>query len=145
MSYSLLEDADSFETAVNLLRDTALAAPALFTVIGTNNDERVVIERTPNHAAVRRPHGEAPLVATNDYRLLSADTGERTGELLESTCTRFDRVAELSARLSRDPVDNDLLAILNDDQVQMQITAQHIIMQPGQRRMSVFSPGRFHQ
>ena len=142
---SVLEDADSFDTAVSMLHDTVLAAPALLTVVGSNNDERVVIERTPSHAGVRRPHGDAPLVATNDYRLLSADTGAQSSELQQSACGRFVSVTELSTRLSRDPDDQDLLAVLTDSQVQMQITAQHIVMRPGQQRMSVFSPARFHQ
>ena len=41
----VIEDARDFDEALAMLRDQRLTAPALFTLVGTDNEQRVVIER----------------------------------------------------------------------------------------------------
>src|SRR5207237_1931878 len=47
----VLEDARDFDDALRLLSEQTLAAPALFTLAGRDNAQRVVLERTPTRHA----------------------------------------------------------------------------------------------
>ena len=63
-----LDVADDFEAAVSMLSQERLISPVLFTVSGTKNSERVVIERSPTAYAHRWPKGGAPLITANVYQ-----------------------------------------------------------------------------
>ena len=140
----VVEDAKDFEDAVDMLSSQHIALPTLFTVVGMENHQRVVIERSPKRYAIRKAEGDKPLMTTNDYRLLysAGTTGEH--EMYGSTCMRYDSLCRFTAELSPDkPVaDEALLYMLTDPGVQQEITAQHIIIRPGQDSMRCWVPRR---
>lgn len=134
----VLEDAKDYDAAVDMLTGQKLLAPALLTVVGQRNDQRVVIERTAARAEHRRVADDQPLLATNDYRAL--DGGGNTwdnDEMWQSTCARYDALVRHSDRLMKqeETGDDALLYVLSDASVIQQITAQHIIMQPSRGKM----------
>lgn len=140
----VLEDARNFDEALKLLTEQTLAAPALITLVGTRNDQRVVIERTPTQHAHRWPKGDEPLLTTNDYRLLFQPKATDGGEIFRSTCRRYEALGQFFAghRADREVSDAALLYILSDPQVIQGITAQHIIMRPRQHKVQLFVPSR---
>jgi hypothetical protein len=141
----VLEDAADFDDALRMLSRQRLAAPALFTLAGTRNDQRVVIERTPSRFALRRPTGDEPLLTTNDYRLLTGAEGRApTDPLLLSSCPRYDRLSLLLAkhRPDQEVADEALLYALSDAGVIQDITAQHVVMRPRAGVVRLFVPRR---
>ncbi|MFT5683183.1 MAG: hypothetical protein ACI8RZ_004112 [Myxococcota bacterium] len=137
----VLEDALDFDHAVTLLTETRLLASCLLTVVGVRNTQRVVIERGPTEAALRRPDGDAPLIATNDYRLLYAPTTSDAAPIYQTTCARFDAMTVLAGALE-DPTDAELLAVLTDEDVFQGITVQHTILRPSTGQAGVWVPSR---
>src|SRR5262249_10662696 len=93
----VLEDARDFDDALRMLSEERLLAPALFTLAGRENEQRVVVERTPTRHALRWPEGDEPLVATNHYRVLSRPR-PFGGEELSGACGRYDAVWRFFAR-----------------------------------------------
>jgi isopenicillin-N N-acyltransferase like protein len=140
----VLEDAPDFEAARKWLCEQRLTVPALFTLVGTENHQRVIIERTPSRFAERRPKGDGPLFVTNDYRLLFQPETREGPEIYQSTCSRYDALCEFFAdhRPDRDIGDEELLYRLTDPRVIQGITAQHIIMRPRQQTTRLFVPRR---
>jgi hypothetical protein len=138
----VLEDAASFDTALIMLAEQRLAAPALFTLVGSRNEQRVVIERTPTRHALRWAEANAPLVATNDYRQLAPPTAGTGAEIYETTCSRYEALCRFFARHRPDKEVEDaaLLYVLSDPEVIQSITAQHIIMRPRQGTVQLFVP-----
>ena len=141
----VLEDARDFDHALEMLSRQTLAAAALFTLVGTRNEQRVVVERTPTRHALRWPTGDEPLIATNDYRLLFRPETHSGAEIYETTCSRFDALCRFFAghRADRQVDDSALLYILTDPSVIQDITAQHIIMRPAQGSIRLLVPRRF--
>jgi hypothetical protein len=140
----VLEDAASFEAALRMLAEQRLAAPALFTLVGSRNEERVVVERTPTRHALRWAERDAPLVATNDYRQLAAPSAGTGMEIYETTCHRYEALTRFFAchRPDREVEDAALLYVLSDPDVIQGITAQHIILRPRQGTVRLFVPRR---
>jgi hypothetical protein len=140
----VLEDADSFDEALAMLTNQALAASALVTLVGSANHERVVIERTPTRHAHRWPKGDEPLVATNAYRMLEDGAADALIPLYGTACSRYDALTQFFGDQSAgSPIDdNRLLYILSDTSVIQGITAQHIIMRPGTKEIRLFVPRR---
>lgn len=139
----VLETASGFDEARSILSEAHLAAPALFTLVGTKNDERVVIERSPGACALRRAAGDGPLIATNDYRRLFPPQTHGGGEISETTCARFDALSGCFAGENAAPTsDAALLYVLTDARVIQGITAQHIIMRPATGQARMFVPRR---
>ncbi len=139
----VLEDAQGFEQAVQMLSEQKLMASALLTVVGSENPQRAVIERTPTRAAVRTPEGGEPLVTTNHYRLLDDEGDVGANILTRSSCGRFEALTEYAcSEAFADPGDEALLFALSDGRVQQAITAQHIIARPSRNEMSVYVPRR---
>jgi len=64
----VLDTAENFEAAVAQLRREPLISPVLFTVAGTKNTERVVIERAPAKSRRRQGEGRRPLITANVYQ-----------------------------------------------------------------------------
>ena len=130
----VLEDARDFDDALRMLAEETLAAPALFTLAGRRNDQRVVIERTPTRHALRRPDGDEPIVATNSYRLLDGAGFEG--------CPRYDALCRFFARHrpGGEVEDAALLYILSDPGVRQEITAQHVILRPATGEVRLFVP-----
>jgi hypothetical protein len=141
----VIEDAQDFDDALRMLTEQKLAAPALITLVGSANEQRVVIERTPIRHALRWPEGDGPLVTTNDYRLLFQPQASEGAEIYRTTCARFDALNRFFAghRPDREVKDEALLYILSDPAVIQGITAQHIILRPRQGEVRLFIPRRF--
>jgi hypothetical protein len=141
----VLEDAADFQEALDLLKDQRLAAPALITLVGTRNEERVVIERTPARHALRWAERDRPLLATNDYRLLFRPESRAGWEIYETTCRRYDALRQLLAdhQANEQVEDSRLLYVLSDPAVIQSITAQHIILRPAKGTARLFVPSRF--
>jgi hypothetical protein len=140
----VLEDASDFDAALGLIVQQKLATPALITLVGTRNDQRVVVERTPTRAALRWPAGDQALVATNDYRLLVQAGAEGLGELAHTTCSRYEALSRffVGHGADQDVEDAALLYILSDPAVLQGITAQHVILRPRQAEARLFVPSR---
>lgn len=141
----VLEDAADFDDALRMLSRQRLAAPALFTLAGCRNDQRVVIERTPTRHALRRPAGDEPLLTTNNYRLMTDAQGhDPADQLLSTACPRYDQLSLLLGKPQpdQDPGDAALLYALSDPGVIQSITAQHIVMRPRAGEMRVYVPRR---
>ena len=143
----VVEDAESFGHALELLRDTKLAAAALFVLVGRANEERVVIERTPTRHALRWPDAaDAPLLATNEYRALHTRSGSLgAGQLLRATaCRRYAGLWALSLGLDAERAHGDagFLAALSHPGVFTDITAQQIVMRPRSGHFLVTVPKR---
>lgn len=141
----VLDDAHDFAEAVEQLRTQTLAAPCLLTVVGTRNNERVVIERSPTRSAERWAEGDAPVVATNDYRKLFAPAARTDSELYRTTCDRYSRLCSLFDAVAgaSELSDEQLLYALYDPGVLQEITAQNIIMRPATGSIRMFVPRRF--
>jgi hypothetical protein len=141
----VLEDARGFNEALAMLTKTRLAAPALVTLVGSENDQRVVVERTPTRHALRWAEGDAALVATNDYRLLHRPESSDTAEIYRTTCYRYEHLTRFFHEHSpqRGISDAELLYVLSDANVQQQITAQHILIRPRRNEIKLFTPRRF--
>jgi predicted choloylglycine hydrolase len=141
----VLEDAEDFDSAVTMCSEVHLAAPCLLTVVGTENHQRVVIERTPKRHAHRWGEDGQPLLATNHYRALYPPQATVIPELDETTCSRYDALAEFTADYGEDACveDDALLTTLTDPTVIQDITAQHVIIKPRRREIRLFVPRRF--
>jgi hypothetical protein len=139
----VLEEADGYAEALVRLRDTPLASPGLITLVGSRNEERVVIERSPRRAVLRHPEGTAPLVTTNAYRAFGRATSGLE-MLTESACRRFDvlQAAAAGATGECEVADEELLHWLCNNEVMQEITAQHVIMRPAAGTLRLFVPRR---
>lgn len=133
----VLEDARDFKEALEWVSTQTLATSALITLAGTENDERVIVERSPTKAALRWGEANKPLFVTNHYReLYTTESDER------SWCSRYDRICELTRDFdaTHELPDDLLLYGLSDPEVIQTITAQHILIRPRQREMKLFVP-----
>jgi hypothetical protein len=141
----VVEDARDFDHALQMLTRQTLAASALFTLVGSRNPHRVVVERTPTRHALRWPRDDEPLIVTNDYRLLYRPETHAGAEIYETTCQRYDALCRFFGghRADREVDDSALLYILSDPDVIQQITAQHIILRPRQGTVRLLVPRRF--
>jgi hypothetical protein len=141
-----LIESETFAQAVERLSEHELAAPCLLAVAGNDNKERVVIERTPSRATLRWADGDAPLVATNDYRALqtSVESAPDDFGLKVSACTRYDELFAQTARWDATaPVDDEsALAALSHPRVRMGITAQHVVIRPRAGQLRSWMPRR---
>ncbi|WP_309387372.1 C45 family autoproteolytic acyltransferase/hydolase [Cerasicoccus frondis] len=141
----VLDVARSFDEAVAMLSRQKLMAACLLTVVGVDNDQRVVIERTPTKYEHRRADGDRALVTTNNY-WTDVDAGAATANVLtETSCGRFDTLSAYAEMLDDSmPSDDKLLYALTDPGVIQGITAQHVIARPRRNDMTVYTPRIFH-
>lgn len=140
----VLECAADFDAALKSLKETRLAAPCLLTLVGSENHQRVAIERTPRRAALRWPEGDAPLIVTNHYIGLYQQEAHGGGEIYETTCRRYDALGVLFSEhdAEREPEDEALLAPLCDPEVLQSITAQQVLIRPRRRSLKLYVPER---
>jgi len=121
----VLEEAASFEIALQTLRTISLASDSLLLLTGIREGEMAVIERTPTRAEVRFAENGCVFV-TNDYRKLRTGLRSFESELEATACGRYDRISELVAsRVPRDPT--DCVNYLNDPAVRMGMTVQQMV------------------
>lgn len=122
-----LEHCPNYGAALGYLRDTPVASDSLLLLSGVRESDAVVIERSPRRAAVRHAwHGE--LVVTNDYRALASDASLGNDSLGKTSCDRFDRALKLIQQRQPSTPD-ECLGILQDPEVRLDITAQHMVLQ----------------
>ena len=141
----VLEDANSFDEALEMLSKTKLATSGLITLVGTENHQRVVVERSPTKFALRWAENDSqPLVTTNDYRLLYKPETRDSMEIYQTTCRRFDHLCGHFANHcpTTEVTDAQLLYVLTDDHILQGITAQHILMRPQRGEIQMFVPRR---
>jgi hypothetical protein len=138
----VVEDAADFSDALAMLSKQRLTTSALFTLAGTKNEQRVVVERAPKRHTLRWAKQDEPLLTTNDYRILDQPAGSDAWDLQRTSCVRYDRLCYLASRRSSDrpPTDDELLYWLSDEQVRQEITAQHVIVRPALGEMRLFVP-----
>jgi isopenicillin-N N-acyltransferase like protein len=138
----VMEDAADFADALAMLSKQRLTTPALFTLAGSKNDQRVVIERAPRRHALRWGRLGEPLITTNNYQLLDVPPADRDEwDLSRTSCGRYGRLGELTARRGdAPPTDDELLYWLTDEQVRQEITAQHVLIRPARGEMKLFVP-----
>ena len=123
----VLEEAPSFESALQTLRTVPLASDSLLLLTGIREGEMAVIERTPTRAEVRFAENGCIFV-TNDYRKMRTGLRSFESELQNTACGRYDRISGLVAsRVPKDPM--DCLDYLNDLAVRMSITVQQMVFQ----------------
>lgn len=133
----VLERARNYAEALSMLTIQPLMAPCLITIVGCENDDRAVIERTPCKAEVR--HEPGVLVATNHYRGRRNEEGD--DEVLNTSCSRYEAAMNTyKAQHEGWPLtDAGLLKFLNT-KVRMGLTAQHVVMRPRQQSMTLCVP-----
>jgi hypothetical protein len=138
----VMEDAADFKEALLMLSKQRLTTSGLFTLVGSTNEERVVVERTPKRHVLRWGRPGEPLLTTNDYRLLDQPVGGETWDLGQTSCSRYGRLWYLATRKpAHEPVtDDELLYWLSDDEVRQEITAQHVLIRPARGEMKLFVP-----
>ncbi len=133
----VLETCPTYDHAVRRLAETPIASDCLLLVTGVDAGEMCVIERTPTNSATRPPDAGA-VCATNDYRRIDADTGVAAGELLATSCRRYERIGEL---LSERPETLErCIDLLSDPAVRMSITVQQMAFHPRSGRHVVVHP-----
>ena len=120
----VLDTARDYDDAVARVRSERLMSGGLITLVGTANNQRVVVERTPCKAATRTARDDGLLLATNHYRVLASRP---------EWCGRY---AHLAATVGKVPP----LEILTSPEVLQSITAQHIIFQPATGRAEMYVP-----
>ena len=136
----VIEDCRSFDEAVRRVAEQPLAAPCLVTVVGTTNDQRVCIERTPTTSTLRTADGDVPLLTTNHFRAEEERLESEGLSLGATSCGRLAALQQLVPRESQPLSDDHLLYVLSDPQVRLGITAQHILMRPAENRMRLCVP-----
>ena len=138
----VVEDAADFNDALAMLSKQRLTTPALFTLAGTTNDQRVVVERAPRRFALRWGEANKPLLTTNHYRHLDHAVVRDAWDLERTSCGRYDRLWHLAGRrpTGESATDDELLYWLTDEQVRQEITAQHVLIRPARGEMKLFVP-----
>jgi hypothetical protein len=139
----VMEDARTFDHALDMLTHQKLTTSALFTLVGTTNAQRVVVERAPKRHALRWGIPGEALLTTNNYQLLDQHLTPNAVPfgLSQTSCGRFQRLERLTARRSFDDItDHELLFWLTDPQVRQAITAQHVLIRPARNEMRLFVP-----
>lgn len=133
------DEAKDFKSAVRILKEAELLAPVLFTVAGTENNERVVIERGCDTWAVRKADGLGAVCTTNHY--VSSEFRDDNVDLMPKDTQ--ERLAALSQTLGKSPVDTAEAAItlLSSDDLLRADTQHQVVMEPAIGRMTVAVPG----
>jgi predicted choloylglycine hydrolase len=123
----VLEEAVSFESALQTLQTLPLASDSLLLLTGIRQGEMAVIERTPSRAEVRLAENGCIFV-TNDYRKMHTGLRSVESELQATACGRYHRISGLVA--SEAPKDaTECFRYLNDPAVRMGITVQQMVFQ----------------
>lgn len=136
----VLDEARDFAAAVRFLKAQPLLAPVLFTVAGTKNDERVVIERGTDTWAVRKPaSAQAPTLTTNHY--LSREFQAENLDLSEMDT--LQRMEALETRTGRaQPGDaGECFRLLSAGDVLRPDTQHQVVMRARDGLMVVRVPG----
>jgi hypothetical protein len=119
-----LDKHSTFEGAVHYLSNVKILTDCLIMVVGNKPGQMVVIERTPTKYCWRGPENGI-LVLTNDYRIMDGELTGIDNTIINTSCSRYERVMEIAK-------DKDPMEVLTDDKVIIPgMTAYHTVMQPG--------------
>jgi hypothetical protein len=135
-----LETKKTFAAAVKYLSEVPLLAPVLFTVVGTDNDERVVIAREPDGADLRWPD-DGVLAVTNHL----VDEDEDPDEEMDDSEERLAFLRDCLARRQPDTAEAALRLLSNGALFQDDggyKTQHQVVMEPRAGRLTVRAPGR---
>lgn len=131
----VLESTDSYADAVKILTTESIASDCLLLITGTNQHERLVIERTPTMGYIRKPDTKNNLVVTNGYLKMTNKNIE--GDVLqESSCGRQDRALELLNKAKPETI-QDCFQIIDDANIKMGITMQQMVFNVNQGTISL--------
>ena len=123
----VLENASDFNEAVQILSETPIASDCLLMVIGCEENESVVIERTPTKFSIRQPEDDV-LIVTNEY--LSLSENKITNDTLQITASgRYNRVKKLLDIKNLEQTE-DYFEVLSDKEVKMDMTVQQMVFNP---------------
>ena len=124
----VLEEAIDYDKAVEMISDTPLRTPGLFTLASADGERACVIERARKHCAVREFEG-TPLVAATHYATPALSQYNTTPALVD--------VSKAQARLARTAAENvsigelgDLFEVLNAEGVITEATCQQVAFAP---------------
>ena len=137
---SVFDTAPDYNAAMAVLTETPIAADCLLLLSGVEPGQMAVVERTSTKAEVRKPDNGV-VVVTNDYRKIDSGFAPVSGNELQATaCSRFDR-ATVMAQQGRPTSAEECFAILQDSDVKMGITVQHMVMQASTGLLEARLPG----
>jgi hypothetical protein len=119
----VLDTAADFREALEMVTTERLMSGGIVTLVGSRDDERAVVERTPKESRVRTARGDEPLLATNHFRALAGP----------EFCPRYDYMARHAGR-------RPAIEILTSSSVLQTITAQHVVMCPATQSAEMFVP-----
>ncbi|WP_196887840.1 C45 family autoproteolytic acyltransferase/hydolase [Aureivirga sp. CE67] len=120
----VLTNCNSFSEAEEILKNTTIICDCLLLLSGTKSDEKIVIERTPKRAEIRKPE-KNHIVVTNDYKKLE-NTNFSQNLLQETSCGRFNKTDELLNQKNPENLE-DCISILKNPEIQMGITVQQMV------------------
>ncbi len=131
-----LEQANSFNQAVEWLKNTPIAADCLLLVCGIKSNEIAVIERTPTKGEIRTTKN-GKIIVTNDYKLIQSSYQSEFDQLVETSCSRYERIEEL---LNNKTIftSKDVHNVLSDNDVRLGITMQQIYFNPKKGTYQLF-------
>ncbi|MCO7223129.1 carcinine hydrolase/isopenicillin-N N-acyltransferase family protein [Pleionea sp. CnH1-48] len=125
----VLQYARDYEQAIEWLSQTDIPCDCLLLVCGVNNEQMLVIERTPKKYALR-PGVNGRLAVTNDYRIMKAKSEvDETNVIASTSCWRYRRITSLLER-EIPMTAEQCFRYLSDEKVIMQITEQQMVFQP---------------
>lgn len=119
----VLDTAPGYAEAVAMVEGERLMSGCIVTIVGSRNDERIIVERSPTRATTRVSLSGEPLMATNHFRNLSGP----------ETCTRYEYMSQNVGRVA--PAE-----LLTSRHVLQEITAQHVVMCPTTQSAEMFVP-----
>lgn len=123
----VLEHITTYDEAIKKLSETTIASDCLLMVVGCNEGENVVIERTPTTYAIRKAV-DNHLIVTNAYLALTEN--KITQDTLQATASgRHGRVKQLLGIKTPRTV-NEYMNILSDSAIKMDITVQQMVLHP---------------
>ena len=122
---TVLEEAPTYEAALEALAETPIPCDCLLLLTGTRPGEIAVIERTPSRHAIRSSRNGF-ISVTNGYLQLDAKGSTAPSALMGSSCSRLDHItAMVQAARPRDP--ETCLDCLSDSAVRMDMTVQQMV------------------
>lgn len=138
----VLQYAQNFEEAVELLTTKKIPCDCLLLVAGIKEGEAVVIERTPSRYA-HRWIKEGYVAVTNDYMSLNVgdETSDISNVLASTSCGRFNRIVELLEQSMPNNV-KGCFGYLSEDGVIMDITEQQMVFSAN-RGIASFEPKKY--
>lgn len=139
---TVVEDAKNFDDALEMLQSQGLISGGLFTLVGSENGQRVVVERSPSKHELRRGEPGKVLATTNHYRKMKGGAKKLGGALPHGFCSRHQALHDILDKhcSGEGPDDETLLKALADARVIQPITAQHVILRPRSQEMRLFVP-----